>query len=71
MDSKIFQIDDAGHFLKDIYRILKVASRDTDKVVSFQAELGLGVLDGLMREQLFFSESQLQGDDLPKIRVIG
>lgn len=71
LDSKIFQIADAGNHLKDIYRILKVASRDVDKVIAFQAETGLYVLDNLMRSQLFFSESRLMGDDLPKIRVIG
>lgn len=70
IDGKIFQLSDAGNHLKDIYRVLKSASRDADKVIAFQAETGLYVLDRLMRSQLFFSESQLMGDDLPKIRVI-
>mmetsp|Transcript_16477 Transcript_16477/g.24799 ORF Transcript_16477/g.24799 Transcript_16477/m.24799 type:complete len:1102 (-) Transcript_16477:57-3362(-) len=70
LKDKIFQIKDAGLHLKDIYRILKVACRDRDRVVEFQASAALGVLSGLMKEQLFFSERQLSGEDLPPIRIL-
>ena len=64
MKDKLFVIPDGGHYLKDIYRILKIAAKDHDSVVVFQAESGLHILDKLVIEQLQPSE------DPPKIKVL-
>eukprot|EP00604_Paraphysomonas_vestita_P001403 CAMPEP_0174824052 /NCGR_PEP_ID=MMETSP1107-20130205/30152_1 /TAXON_ID=36770 /ORGANISM="Paraphysomonas vestita, Strain GFlagA" /LENGTH=143 /DNA_ID=CAMNT_0016049279 /DNA_START=521 /DNA_END=949 /DNA_ORIENTATION=- len=41
MKEKLFIIADGGNYLKDIYRILKIVTKDRDKVIVFQAERGL------------------------------
>lgn len=64
MKEKLFVIADGGNYLKDIYRTLKLACKDRDKVVVFQAERGLYILDVLVKEQLEPNE------DIPKIKIL-
>lgn len=68
LKDKIFEITDSGLHLKTIYRTLKNAEYDNDIVVSFHAKSGLGILDELMRAQLFPTESQYRAS-IPKIDI--
>lgn len=68
LKDKIFEINDSGLHLKTIYRALKNTEYDKDNVVSFHSKSGLGVLDELMRSQLFPSESQYRAS-IPKIDI--
>jgi len=68
LKDKIFEISNSGLHLKTIYRSLKNAEFDKDVVVSFHARSGLGILDELMRAQLFPSESQYRAS-IPKIDI--
>ena len=61
---------DGGNYMKTIYRTLKQSVLSTDSVIKFHSECALGELDEIMRKQLFLSESQLRGENLPKIRIL-
>jgi trehalose-6-phosphatase len=69
LKQKMFTLPEAAQSLKPMYRVLKACAQDRDRIVVFQSERALASLDSLMREQLFFSESQLLGDDLPPLRI--
>jgi hypothetical protein len=64
MKEKMFALTDGGDYLKSIYRILKVACRDSDQVIVFQAERAFYILESLVKDQFVPSE------EIPKIRVL-
>jgi L-asparaginase/Glu-tRNA(Gln) amidotransferase subunit D len=67
---KLVYMEDGGIYLKAAYRALNVSKDSSDRVIRFQSESALGTLDEIMREQLFFSDAQLRGENIPKIRII-
>jgi hypothetical protein len=67
---KLFVLTDSGTYLKSVYRALKASRGDPDSVVRFHSESALSILDELMREQLFFSEATLRGENMSKIRIV-
>lgn len=67
---KLLFMPDGGTYLRTAYRALKLSVYDKDSVVKYHSEVALGELDKMMREQLFFSESQLKGENTPKIRIL-
>jgi hypothetical protein len=69
LGAKLIQMDNGGLYLKDAYRSLKLSIGDRDTVVQFHSMAALGALDEMMRGQIFFSEAQLRGDNVPKIDI--
>lgn len=69
LKDKLIQMDNGGLYLKEAYRSLKLSVGDRDSVVQFHSVAALGALDEMMRGQIFFSEAQLRGDDVPKIDI--
>ena len=61
---------DGGIHLKTAYRALKLSRLSKDDVVRHHSEAALGELDEMMREQLFFSDAQLRGEQIPKIKIL-
>lgn len=55
--------------MKAAYRSLKASVTSDDAVVVHHCQAALGALDEMMREQLFLSESQLRGAELPTIGI--
>ena len=66
---KLVTIKDGGLHLKAAYRSLKSSVTTDDPVIVHHCQAALGALDEMMREQLFLSESQLRGSELPKIGI--
>ena len=62
-------MENGGLYLQASYRALKQAAEDRDRIVQFHSMAALGALDEMMREQIFFSEAQLQGKHVPKIGI--
>ena len=69
LGAKLIQMDNGGLYLKEAYRTLKLSIGDRDNVVQFHSMAALGALDEMMRGQIFFSEAQLRGDNVPKIDI--
>ena len=66
---KLVHMENGGLYLRTSYRALKQAADDRDRIVRFHSMAALGALDEMMREQIFFSEEQLQGKYAPKIDI--
>jgi hypothetical protein len=49
---KLFQLQDGEEFLEKAFQTLNTFASDSDKLVRFHCEVGLGVLEQLMRAQL-------------------
>ncbi len=73
LERKLFFLDDAGWLLKDIYKQIKIAFNDNDKVVQYHASSSLQTLSLHLKNDLFYGDAGQIGshdEQVPGIRII-